>query len=340
MASKWLSQLEDKETTYLASKSPSLFDNVVFSPSPSLNYAIGGKGFVYGRAPLFYGVKSSGKSTEALAIIAEMQRVCPEGEAIYISTEYDPPGERATNIGVDQDRLLVRETNIPSKIFDWIDKDVGEMCRQGAPIKIIVIDTVGAIRGPKELNADSSEDFLIGDLSGYLPRGLNLIVDTIRKYKILTILIQQARQKSKQIGPKTITYYDFNGGEALKHFADYVILFEKVDKSGSVILDDTKVGPTGKSEQIGHRVKAKVEKNRLGPPFREAEFDIEYRKGHVNQHEEIANLGIGLGIIERPNNLIYQFGDQKWKGKDEFHLAVMNSLDLKTAIYQEILKRG
>jgi len=338
--SKWLSQLVDKHNTYLGTNAPKIFESTLYPPSPSFNYAIGGRGFVYGRAPLFYGVKSSGKSLMALMLIARMQKDFPEGEAIYISTEYDFPEERAVNMGVDLSRVLIRETNTPSRIFDWIEKDVGDLCDKGAPIKIVVVDTIGAIRGPKEIGAKSSEDFQIGDLSSYLQKGLNLIVETIRNHSILFIMVQQARENSIRIGAKTIMRYKFNGGESLKHFADYVCLFEKVNRQESRIVDESKMMFNDKFEPIGHRVKVNIEKNRLGPPDRVGEFDILYRSGVTNQHVEIGQMAIDHGVVERPNNMTYQLGDIKWKGKNSFYKAIEEDDKLKIKLFKKVMSNA
>jgi len=334
----WLSKLEKGENTYIASKAPNVFENIVFSPSPSLNYAIGGKGFVFGRCPLFYGPRSSGKSTHALALLAQIHKTDPKAYGIYISTEYDFSPERATNVGVVLERTLVKNTNVGKEIFDWIDNEIGDLCDQGAPIKYIAIDTVGMIRGPKELNSESTDEFQIGDLAAYVGKGLNWIVDTIRSKKILLVLVQQARWKEERIGRYTKGYWDYPGGKALTHFADYVCLFERIERKDSLIFDESRKMINGNLEQIGHRVRVKVEKNRLGPPDRVAEFDFQYDKGVVNVHQEIAELALNLGIIEKPNNLTYKYKEQTWKGKDTLIKTVLEDTKLQTILYKDILE--
>lgn len=334
----WLKKLEDKEKTLIASNMPPTFGSVLIPPSPSFNYALGGKGFVYGRCPLFYGPYSSGKSLMALMCIAQMQRDYPDGLAIYISTEYDFSEERALNVGVDLSRLLVKQTNIPKEIFDWIEKDVADLCRQGANIRIIVIDTVKAIRGPKEMNLENSEDHVMGDLSSYLQKAFKLILDTIRKYKILMILVQQVTQEFDQVKIKQGKKWNIPSGEALKHVGDYFCLFERIERKDAKIFDQKMIMMNGNEQQIGHRVKVTIEKNRLGCPYRVGEFDIEYMKGVVNQHMEICDMGINYKVVEHaPKSRIYLFNGMKWSSREEYEQAVLNDMQLRFDIYQRVL---
>lgn len=339
MSNKWLSGLIDKENTWVGSQLPSTFDKTVIPSSPSFNYALGGKGFVYGRVPVFYGPESSGKSLMALMMIAEMHRQDPEGLAIYITSEYDFSEERALNMGVDLNRTLIRKTNIPEQIFDWIESKVADMCQQGAPYRIIVVDSIKSIRGPKEMNLSSSENHVMGDLSGYLPKAFKLIVDSVRKYNLLTILIQQVNEEMDPLKQKQGVKWSVPGGKALHHFADYMCLFERIERKDSKIFNPG-VKIYDHEEQIGHRVRVKIIKNRLGSPFRVGEFDLEYKKGIVNQHLEVVELAIGLGIVERPTNATYVYKDKKYSGRQSFCDVVKNTPEMYNQIYSEVMERG
>lgn len=332
----WLSDILKTEGTYLASQKPQ--DTSLFTASPSFNHALGPKGFVYGRVPLFLGPEGAGKTLMALLTVAEMQRQDPEALTIFISSEYNFDPQWATLLGVDMERVIVRETNIPRQIFDWIAVDLRAKLQEGAPIKCIVIDTIKAIQGPKEQNLDNSESHIMGDMSQYLNKAFRLITPTIRDFRVLLILVQQVVQEMDQLKQKQGVKWGIPGGMALLHFADYFCLFERIERKDSKSFDESAKMINDNPMQIGHRVRVKINKNRTGSPFRVGEFDIEYKRGVVNQHAEIADLAINLGIVERPNNLTYQYGEIKVSGRDNFLNMVGQDEKLKAELYKKIME--
>ena len=137
-------------------------------------------------------------------------------------------GTNAQHKIIPGDDHLCSETigkGLADEIFDWIANDVAEQCRQGANIRYVAIDSIKSIKGPKEQNLKDSEDHIMGDLASYLPKAFKLIVEPIRRHKILTILIQQVNEEMDQI-KKKFDPYKIPNGKALHHFADYYCLFE------------------------------------------------------------------------------------------------------------------
>lgn len=335
-----LSALLKQEGVYIAEKAPSCFDTSFFPTSPSLNYAVGGRGIPFGRVVVKYGPKSGGKSLTAMVEFAEIQRLDPDAWIIYISSEFDVDKSKLALYGMDLSRTIIRETNKPKEIFDWIENDISALIDSGIKVRGLAIDTIKAIRGPKEQNLENSEDHVMGDLSAYLNKAFKLIIPVIRRKKIYTVLVQQVNQEFDSMKQKQGIKWTLPNGEALAHAADVLQLIERIDSKDTKIFDQEITMVNNMPEQIGHRVRVKIEKNRVGPPSRVAEFDIEYRRGIVNQHVEIGLLAINTGIVQRPNNRTYIFGESKWSSKEEYYKSIAEDQKLASAIYLEVIKRA
>ena len=336
----FFSSLVKQDKTYVAAKGGSIWDSTLMHPSPSFNFAIGGRGLSYGRILTLVGPESSGKSYNAIALIATMQKLDPHACAVYISSEYDIPKEKMELLGVDLNRVLCKETNIPSEIFDWIENDVAEEINRGTPIKIIVVDTIKAIRGPKEMNLSSSESHVMGDLSSYLNKAFKLILDTIRSHNILLILVQQVNEEMDELKKRQGNKWAIPNGQALKHASDYIVLLEKVTAKDSKILDDQTKLLNDQFRQVGHRVRFKILKNRTAGADQMGEFDIHYQKGIINAHIEICELAWRVGVVERPNNRSYSYKHHKWTSKQAYLDGLRDDLSVKAEIYNEVLKKA
>ena len=313
---KWIDLFNQDEKSVLAA-------NVVSKPralttSPSLNWALGG-GFYRGYATCLYGPEGSGKSLISMMAAAALHQADSNSLVVLVSSEMrEPPPDRLKILGVDPERLIIRKVNTIHDIFDWIacqdstftnsDGSDGPpgmryLLESGAPIQGLIIDSIKAIRGTKEAALDSLEDNFMGDLSKLLNPCFRGIVETIRKFELMTILIQQVNEN---MNPDEVKYMNKKwvvpSGQALKHFCEQMALVERVVSKDSKIINEELKNISDKSLQQGHTIRVRVEKANLDSPFREAEFKIDYQHGVVETGFEIAKMATGLGFLHHPLN--------------------------------------
>jgi len=310
--SKWMSKLSN-DFGVLVEALKKEVPAAIPSPSPSLNWATTIGGFQPGKIHVMYGAESSGKSALSMMAIIEMQKRDPEAIALWFDAEFSFNAGLFEMLGGDTKRIRVKKTNDPLQIFDFIGRDVLEALQEGAPIKAIVVDSIKAIRYPKDHKKQTTDQTMGGSGAPYLPSAIKLILPVIAEYNILTCFIQQV---SMQLDPMKALRnpYVLPDGTALKHAADLMFEVSKLDTKAGTIEGGSTIA--GGNAQIGHKVRVKIKKNRLGAPARVAQFDFSYEKGIVNQALEIFELGKALGIIHhpvneltnRPNNQMWQFG--------------------------------
>jgi RecA/RadA recombinase len=299
MASKWMKKIAD-DFGVIASQIEK--QQLIIQPtrSPSLNWALDIGGFQAGKISVLYGIEQSGKSLLAMMAIADYQKRDKEAEFIWFDSEYSFNLPLFIKIGGDPDRLLVRKSNDPVKIFDFIGGEMLEMLQEGAPFKGIVIDSIKSIRYPKESNMKQTTDQKMGGTgASYLPSALKLIIPVIAEYNLMTFFIQQV---TMEIDPMKALRnpYVITEGRALKHAADIMLEITKLDTKNAVLEHGENIH--GGAQQVGHKVRVKVKKNRLGRPARTAQFTYHYDNGIVDTGTEIFELAKSLGIIFHPVN--------------------------------------
>jgi RecA/RadA recombinase len=241
-------------------------------------------------------------------------------------------------LGGDADRLVVRKSNDPVKIFDYIGGDLLEMIQDGAPIKCIVIDSIKSIRYPKDVRKQTTDQIMGGSGSQYLGSALKLVVPVIAEHKLLTFFIQQV---TAQLDPMKALRnpYVISEGHALKHAADLMLEITRVDSKKGVIESGETI--TGAAAQVGHKVRVKVKKNRMGAPARQAEFAFHYDLGVVDTGGEIFELAKALGVIKHPVNpetgrenvQMWAFGnDAPVRGEQNMKNLVVSDSDLQRRV--------
>lgn len=299
MASKYMKKIAS-DFGILASALKSKETIIQPSRSPSLNWATDTGGFVAGKINILYGIEQSGKSLLAMMAIADYQKRDPEAEFIWFDAELSFNVKLFEKIGGDLDRLLVRRSNDPVKIFDFIGGELLEALQDGAPIRGIVIDSIKAIRYPKESNMKLTTDQKMGGTgASYLPSALKLVIPVIAEYDLLTFFIQQVTMELDPMKALRNPYV-LTEGRALKHAGDLMLEITKLDTKNGILESGETI--SGASQQVGHKVRVKVKKNRLGRPARMAEFMYHYDHGIINTDEEIFELGKSLGVIYHPVN--------------------------------------
>ena len=268
--------------------------------SPSLNWALSVGGFQPGKVSVLYGPESSGKSLLAMMSVADYQKRDKEAIFIWFDAEFSFNLPLFKKIGGDASRLVVRKSNDPLKIFDYIGGEMLEMLQDGAPIRGFIIDSIKAIRYPKEVNMKQTTDQKMGGTgASYLPSALKLVIPVVAEYNLLTFFIQQVTMEIDAMKALRNPYV-ITEGRALKHAADVMLEIVKLDTKNGIIESGDTI--SGASQQTGHKVRIKVKKNRLGAPARMAQFTWHYDNGVVDTGNEIFDLAKSLGVIFHPVN--------------------------------------
>ncbi len=295
---KWMSKLTSdfgKVASQLIKEQP----KAVPTWSPSLNWALVKGGFMPGKVSVLYGPESCGKSMLAMMAIIELQKRDSEAIAVWFDSEFSFAADFFVALGGDADRVVVRKSNDPLKIFDYIGGEMLELIQDGAPIKAMVIDSIRSIRYPKDNKKQTTDMIMGGTGANYLPSAFKLVIPVIAEHEIMTLFIQQV---SIQIDPMKALRnpYVLPDGQALKHIADVMLEIVKLDTKNGVVESGETIA--GGAQQVGHKVRVKVKKNRLGAAARVAQFTFGYGKGIINTGDEVFDLGKSQGVVFHPVN--------------------------------------
>ena len=311
MSTKWMSKLtKSVGAQALTIKSPT--DSVITLPSPSLNYVVGNGGITRGKAAVLFGPESGGKSLMMQLVLKQLliDTAEQEGICILFDAEYSFNPDWWLKLCENDEsvasRLYVRQSNDPLLIFDYIEGEMQEMIQDGAPIVGIAIDSVKSIRYPKDRKKKSTDQTMGGGGASYLGSALKGVLPVIRENEITTLLVQQVYEEMDEY-KKMSNPYIVPDGRALKHFADYMLEVTRIDTKAGRIEDGKNI--YGGAQQIGHVVRVRGKKNRVGAPFRAGQFSLSYTKGIINQHDELFDLGKALGVIKKPTPVMYQFAN-------------------------------
>jgi RecA/RadA recombinase len=357
-ANKWMTRLAKHDTARQWDYNP--FMHIQRFSSPGINFTFGKThGQPNGFPMIIYGPEKSGKTILVYDRIAELHKSDPSAIAVRFDTEMRDEcqltPQQAKAYGIDIDRYQPYIGNAPENIFDFIEKEVDAMITEGAPIKLIIIDSLTNIKGRKMANAESVTQNVMGDEAATQQTGLKRIWDIIHKHRIGFIVTCQVRAEFDQYEKmRNGVDYKMAGGWFLKHFGAYVMHVAPIlgakgasDMNGEVLEDATKKDGVGKSEKTAHRIRVKMVGNSFGPKGRATEVTFSYNKGFINHYEEAFILGEARGIVQRPNNRTYILPDfptvgkeSKWSSKDDFIKALQEvSPGVQSPAFNAIVER-
>ncbi len=305
-----------KGTVMKMGENPNMNVSAVSTGSLGLDMALGVGGLPRGRIVEIYGPESSGKTTVALHCVAEVQKL--GGEAAYIDAEHALDPVYAKNIGVDIDSMLVSQPDSGEQALEICDA----LVRSGA-VDIVVIDSVAALVPQQEIEGDMGASS-VGLQARLMSKALRKLSGTISKTNCILIFINQLREKVGVMygNPETTT-----GGKALKFYA-------------SVRLDIRKKETLKTSaDAYGNRVKCKVVKNKVAPPFKTAEFDILFGKG-ISKASEIIEMGVAAGVVEKSGSWFSYNGDRLGQGRENAVLEIEKDAALMAEIEEKIKAAG
>ena len=346
---KWMDKLQKLAGAVEDGYDP--FDHVLRSSSPSFNFIFGNSwGLPFGFTTILWGPAKSGKSLCSYALAAQLQKDDPEALIVRFDTEMRSQiqltPQTAEKWGIDLNRFVRVNANKPSDIFDQIENEIKALIQDGAPVRMIIIDSISGIRGRRELNADTIDTMQIGDHAMTLQEGLKRILETIRTHNIALVLCAHSRAEMDAAEVRRGITKKMAAANAAQHFAEYFVYVERnnskegrQDLMGQEFVDESLSDLMDKGESTGHKIRVKMNDSSLGPKGRVGEFTFSYQKGIINQHEEVFRLGVNRGLITKPNNMTYEYKGVKWVGKATALAALKNSVDMQEAIVSELIDR-
>jgi len=285
---------------------------VIPSGSIALDLALGIGGFPRGRIVEIYGPESSGKTTVALHAIANAQRA--GGIAAFIDAEHALDPEYAKKLGVDIDALLVSQPDTGEQALEIMDM----LVRSGA-LDIIVIDSVAALTPRAEIEGEMGDSHM-GLQARLMSQALRKITGALSQSKTTAIFINQLRDK---IGVFFGTPETTTGGKALKFYASVRMDVRRIET-----LKDGQ-------DAVGNRTRVKVVKNKMAPPFKQAEFDIIYGVG-ISREGSLIDLGVEIGVVKKSGAWFTYEGDQLGQGKENARAFLIDNPDLANEIEAKI----
>lgn len=284
--------------------------------SITLDCATGIGGFPRGRIIEVYGPESSGKTTLALHVVAEAQKL--GGEAAFVDAEHALDPVYAKNLGVDVDSLLVSQPDNGEQALEIVEA----LARSGA-LDIIIVDSVAALVPRAEIDGDMGDSH-VGLQARLMSQALRKLAGVISKSNTIIIFINQLREKVGVVygNPEVTT-----GGRALKFYASIRVDVRRIEQLK---------GSGG--EFIGSRTRAKIVKNKVAPPFKTAEFDIMYGEG-ISKVGEIVDLGVNYGIIKK-SGAWFSYGETRLgQGRDNVKNLFKNDKALSDEIEKQIREK-
>lgn len=283
--------------------------------SIAFDLALGIGGFPRGRVVEVFGPEATGKSTLALHVIAEAQK--QGGQAAFIDAEHALDPTYAASVGVDVDNLLISQPDYGEQALE-----IAEVLVRSGAVDVIVVDSVAALVPKAELEGEMG-DAHMGLQARLMSQALRKLTAIVSRSKTCFVFVNQIREKIGVFlgSPETTT-----GGRALKFYSSMRIDIRRITslKDGDAV--------------VGNRVKVKIVKNKMAPPFREAQFDIIYGHG-ISREGDLVDCGLEVGLIERSGTWYSYKGERLGQGRDNVKKLLKENQELASQLETEIRKK-
>jgi recombination protein RecA len=289
--------------------------SVIPSGCLSVDAALGVGGFPRGRVIEIYGPESGGKTTMTLHVIAEAQRL--GGQAAFIDAEHALDPVYARKLGVDVDNLLVSQPDHGEQALE-----IAEALIRSGGVDVVVVDSVAALVPKAELEGDMGDPSM-GLQARLMSQALRKLTAIVSKSRTCLIFINQIREKIGVMfgNPETTT-----GGRALKFYASMRVDIRRIQ----AIKDGDRV--------VGSRTRAKIVKNKVAAPFREAEFDILYGEG-ISREGDLIDLGVDKGVLEKAGTWISFGGERMGQGRENARMFLRENKDIREKLEAALRKK-
>jgi recombination protein RecA len=289
--------------------------NVIPTGCLSIDAALGVGGFPRGRVIEIYGPESGGKTTLTLQVIAEAQKL--GGQAAFIDAEHALDPVYARKLGVDVDNLLVSQPDHGEQALE-----IAEALIRSGGVDVVVVDSVAALVPKAELEGDMGDPSM-GLQARLMSQALRKLTAIVSKSRTCLIFINQIREKIGVMfgNPETTT-----GGRALKFYASMRVDIRRVQ----AIKEGDRV--------VGSRTRAKVVKNKVAAPFREAEFDILYGEG-ISREGDLVDLGVDAGLLEKSGTWISFNGERMGQGRENARIFLKEHHDIREKLESALRKK-
>jgi recombination protein RecA len=284
--------------------------------SIAFDMALGIGGFPRGRVVEVFGPEATGKSTLALHVIAEAQKL--GGQAAFIDAEHALDPTYAASVGVDVDNLLISQPDYGEQGLE-----IAEVLVRSGAVDVVVVDSVAALVPKAELEGEMG-DAHMGLQARLMSQALRKLTAIVARSKTCFIFVNQIREKIGMFigNPETTT-----GGRALKFYSSMRIDVRRITslKEGDTV--------------VGNRVKVKIVKNKMAPPFRDAEFDIIYGRG-ISKEGDLVDCGVNFGLIEKTGTWYSFRGERVGQGRDNVKKLLKENPELAAALEHEIRQKA
>ena len=318
---------------------------VISTGSPGLDDALSCGGLPKGRIIQYYGSPGSGKTLMSMIAIIEAQKEDEDSKQLFIDAEGTFSSDWADILGVDTSRVIVVDGDLAvnaRKCFEMllgIPKEdakhvlvgkskeglLDKVIAKEIKINLMILDSLGSIQPPGEDTAAVGK-MNMSLLARFLTTAMRKLSLEVKKANLPFIIINH---KKDNMNAYSASDHTFSGGNTFGHFLSANIYFTAVQRKDAQILDD-------KEQKIGHPLKATIEKSKFGSWPRHAEFKVDFSKGVIDRHEEIAALALKYDIVQKPTTMSYVYGETKWVGQAKFNEALLEDQDLCNEIEQKV----
>ncbi len=318
--------------------------DVIPTSSLVLDDALSSGGLPKGRLLQYYGPPASGKTFMTILAIKQAQKADPEAYQMFYDAEQAFDKTWALRLGVNLNKLGIVEGRAAysgQRLFESLlgvpkeDKKhryagkskeglLDKIANGQINVNLIIIDSLGQIDPPGLENAAIGQ-VTMGKKAKFLSEVCPKLAVEVKKANVPLIMINHKRDSLDLYGPD----HTFTGGNSYAHSLSANIYFESVARKDATLFDEDE-------NKVGGLIRATVEKSKFGPHPRKCEFMVDYRVGVINEHVQIADLAIKYNVVNKPNNVMYEYNDLKWKGRSAFDEAIRTDTTLASVLLKEV----